>query len=346
METNERKKRAVIIGPYLIHNFGDDLIGLILAQHLQHNNYSVTIPGLSATNARWLGLEFSTSTRSALRGADLIVNGGGGTLGETGIRPSEGHRKRMLKAALYGGLQRKSIVTTAVGAGPLTRRRGVFITRAICALSSAVGVRDDESHATLEAIGVPSHKITTGADVALLTDHLPFPKRHSADKLGIQFDIAPYVTEANNGNEHEIQKELARYVDAHDDNVKLLRNSDHPPDLLQYTNKNIPTLQYTYMPDFLCGLVQLRCVITSHLHIAIAAYANRIPCFSLYVREKTERFYRQIERPERAMPLSGAQKDDLMSFLSEAEKAEWQPKDEEKLKELKKYSKDLLRLLE
>lgn len=346
MGTNEPQKRAVIIGPYLLHNFGDDLIGLLLAQHLQRNNYSVSIPGLSAANAKWLGIDVATSTETALRDADLIVNGGGGTLGDTGVRPSEGHRKRLLKASLYGRLRRRHVITTAMGAGPLTRRRGILTTRAICALSSHVGVRDEESRATLEAIGVPSRKITTGADVALLADRLPFPRHRPTGKIGVQFDIAPYLNESNNGNEHKIQKELVRYVDAHDENIVLLRNSGRPSDLLQYTQKNVPGLNYTYMPDFLGGLTQPRCVITSHLHIAIAAYANRIPCFSLYVREKTARFYRQIDRPERAIPLSEATPDHLISFLREAETTHWDPKDEEKLTELKNQSTTLLHLLD
>jgi len=348
MQPQTLSQRAVIIGPYFLHNFGDDLIGLVIAQQLQRLRYEVTIPGLGAENARWLGIHSSDSNASPLRSANLIINGGGGTLGDTGVNPSEGHRIRLLKASLYGRLKGRPVITTAMGAGPLSRFRGRLTTRMICALSQRIGVRDYESQATLQTIGVPSRKITTGADVALLAADLPFISSTNENKLGIQFDINPYLPTPNSKGlpQHSIRNKLIEYIDTKPHQVLLLRNSDRPSDLLDYTTANPETLNYTLMPDFLSGLTRLRCIVTSHLHLAIAAYANRIPCFSVYVREKTARFYRQIGRPERALPLDRARTTDIEQFIESAKEATWQEYDEKNLTHLKAESRRLLQIIE
>src|SRR5690606_27259768 len=46
----------VIVGPYLLHNFGDDLIGAVLAKHMQERGRAVAIPNLGWKNAEWLQL--------------------------------------------------------------------------------------------------------------------------------------------------------------------------------------------------------------------------------------------------------------------------------------------------
>jgi polysaccharide pyruvyl transferase WcaK-like protein len=93
-------------------------------------------------------------------------------------------------------------------------------------------------------------------------------------------------------------------------------------------------------------LAGLKAIFTSHLHLAIAAYSQRIPCFSLYVREKTKRFYHQIGHPERAVALNGATVGDLQKIIEKAEKVHWTKKDEEKLQFLKQNAQKLLKILD
>jgi len=72
------------------------------------------------------------------------------------------------------------------------------------------------------------------------------------------------------------------------------------------------------------------------------AYSQRIPCFSLYVREKTKRFYDQIGHPERAIDLSTATVKDFEKLIEAAQNAEWTDRDEETLTRLQGEARTLL----
>lgn len=96
------------------------------------------------------------------------------------------------------------------------------------------------------------------------------------------------------------------------------------------------------MAAFLPRLAGLNAFFSSHLHQAIVAYSQRTPTFSLYVREKTRRFYEQIGRPEWAINLSTATVEDFHHLIKEAENAKWTDQDEETLQRLQAQSRTLL----
>lgn len=89
-------------------------------------------------------------------------------------------------------------------------------------------------------------------------------------------------------------------------------------------------------------ILQLTATALEYLHLAITAFSQRIPTFSLYVREKTKRFYEQIGRPERAIDRRHASPGDARRFLAAAEAAVWTEQDEDALQRLKKSAHGLL----
>lgn len=94
-------KKAVIVGPYRIHNFGDDLVGAIIAKHLQRRGYSVTIPLLEKQNADWLGTHYAERYGKLIEEADTIVVGGGGILSDTsGPRPGMSYLETVARHAV------------------------------------------------------------------------------------------------------------------------------------------------------------------------------------------------------------------------------------------------------
>lgn len=89
----------------------------------------------------------------------------------------------------------------------------------------------------------------------------------------------------------------------------------------------------------------LRAIFTPHLHLAITAYSQRIPTFSLYVREKTKRFCDRIGQPERAQDLSVAKPADFKRFIAAAQSAMRTDQDEETLQRLQGQASSVLAFL-
>lgn len=334
--------KIAIIGPYRYHNFGDDLIGAVIAYHLKRIGFSPVIPGLSKENCDWLGIEYSDSTISALLKSQNILIGGGGILGDSGIRPDNCYLKKAFCASIYGILSKKKVIISGVGAGPLAKLSSRLLTKAICQMTSKIGVRDNESYLFLKTLGIPDNKIIEGADLALVWRDIFDPVAGSKSKnIGVQLDIDPYMDKINKSNGIEVREILRRFISA-ENNVILITNGKWPSRLDDENNIKMPQLNYEYLPDFLGKLSSVRAILTSHLHLAIAAYASRIPCFSIYVREKTERFYRQIGHPERAVSLLGADRNKVQTILNELKTAVWTDYDEKTLDSLKKSANKLL----
>jgi len=336
-------KYATIIGPYRYHNFGDDLIGAVITKHLQLQKYNVCIPLLGKENAVWLGTEHSNNHEVAIQKSDVIIIGGGGLLGDAGILPDDYYRELALKAASMGTLTGKKVMTTGIGAGPLKLESSKKLTLEIASLSEKIGVRDSESRIFLEKLGVNNEKIIEGADLALLcSNYLKFEKTQN-NKIGVQFDIVSYkdIIE-NNPKVDEVYNAICRYSYRNSSKVILVSNGNYKSQIYNKSNPNFEMLCYNTFESFLPSLAGLKAIFTSHLHLAITAYSLRIPCFSLYVREKTKRFYNQIGHPERAIDLQFATVEDFERLIKEAEVAIWSDKDEERLQILQKGAKKLL----
>lgn len=340
-------KEAVIIGPYTIHNFGDDLIGAIMAKDMINKGYRVRLPFFTRANSTLLNLHSELNPTMAVNTADTVVIGGGGMFGDAGTQPKDTYRIMSLQASVRGRLQGKRVLTTGVGAGPLSLKKSYLLTYLICLLSEKIGVRDHESFKFLSSIGIRKKKIVEGADIALLSS-MYFPAgMHQTRKLGLQFDIGMFkdILEANN-NIQSIMEEIVRFIDQNVSNIVLISNNKLRSELYYCQQFDIDTLCYTgYLPPFMKHLSEIRAIFTSHLHLAITAYSYRIPCFSLYVREKTKRFYDQIGHPERAIDLKKATGEDCVLFLEQMSHAEWTSFDEERLREMQRSAKILLDII-
>jgi len=337
---------ATIIGPYRFHNFGDDLIGAIIAKHLQSKNFNVHIPLFGKANADWLGLEYCNGAEDSIMKSDVIIIGGGGILGDAGITPDDYYRELALQAASRGSNMRKRVITTGVGAGPLALEKSKALTLQIASLSERIGIRDVDSKIFLEKLGVNSNKLVEGADLALLCDkYLKFNKEPS-NKIGLQFDIVRFTDIIeNNPAIKDIFIAVMRYVSRNNSNIILLSNGYFRSQLDISSRNMCETLCYNELELFLPKLAGLRAIFTSHLHLAITAYSQRIPCFSLYVREKTKRFYSQIGHPERAIDLNIATTEDFNRLIKMAEESSWTTFDEEILIKLRKDASKLLEII-
>ncbi|WP_040162913.1 polysaccharide pyruvyl transferase family protein [Microbacterium gorillae] len=338
-------KNALIVGPYRAHNFGDDLVGGILAKHLQKEGYAVTIPRLSEENSTWLGTTFSEGYGKHFETADVIVVGGGGIMSDTsGAKPGASYLEIVARAGMDGRLAGKTVYVTSVGAGPWLVEKSKLLAYGVSLIAARVGVRDQESYDHLHGIGVGAKRLVLGADLALLTpDLLDFPTVQTG-RLGLQFDVKGFADVQGNRRLPKIVRALGSYAADHAADVVLIRNGEAKSEIAPFAPA-AERLSYRALADFLPHLAGLRALFTSHLHLAITAYSLRIPTYSLYVREKTRRFYEQIGHPERAIDLRTATVADLKRFLAAAETAVWTEDDEAALHRLKNESRKLIHFI-
>ena len=345
--TRKSDKQALIVGPYRVHNFGDDLIGAVIAKHLQAHGYSVSIPRLSADNARWLETQHAESYDGLFEASDLVVLGGGGIMSDTaGAKPGASYLEIISRAVAQGALTTQPLVITGVGAGPWLRDKSRRLALEVSEIAHRVGVRDLESYEHLRGLGVDDNKIVAGADLALLaSDYLRFRRRRARGRtIGLQFDISLFEDMRENPNLDAIQAAVVGFANDNVRNVVLVSNGRHRSQLAEAA-PDCELLRYARLKEFLPRLAGLDVLMTSHLHLAITAYSQRIPSFSLYVREKTRRFYDQIGHPERAVDLRTATVADVDRLLESLEGAQWTSDDEARLRELKSQSRKLLDLL-
>lgn len=336
------RKQALIVGPYRAHNFGDDLVGGILAKHLQQRGYKVTVPRLGRANSTWLGTRHAENYDGAFESADTIVVGGGGIMSDTsGAHPGASYLDIVARAGMKGLLAGKPLYVTSVGAGPWTLERSRMLAFGVSLVANRVGVREQESYDHLRNLGVAEEKLVLGADLALLTPELlPF-RPAQGGKFGLQFDVNAFRDVAHNPALPAIVETVGTYAQTHASDVVLLRNGKTASEIAEAAPE-AERLSYTTLETFLPRLAGLRSLFTSHLHLAITSYSQRIPTYSIYVREKTRRFYEQIGHPERALDLRHATAEDAKRFLAQAESATWSDEDETTLLQLKNEARTLI----
>lgn len=340
-----RKRQALVVGPYRAHNFGDDLVGGILAKHLQRQGYEVTIPRLSESNSAWLATRHAEDYDGQFEKADVVVLGGGGIMSDTsGAKPGSSYLDIVARAGMNGLLHNTPVYITSVGAGPWILERSRMLAFGVSLISEKVGVREQESYDHLKSLGVTDKKLVLGADLALLTPDLLNFRAKASGKLGLQFDVNAFTDVQGNPHLPAIIDAVGEYARTHAADVVLLRNGKAKSEIAPAAPE-AELLSYTRLQTYLPRLAGLRALFTSHLHLAITSYSQRIPTYSLFVREKTRRFYEQIGHPERAIDLRGATVDDLKRFIAAAETAAWTDQDESTLQRLKQESRKLIDLV-
>lgn len=338
-------KKALIVGPYRAKNFGDDLVGGIIAKHLQSLGYDVSIPRLGEANSEWLGTRHSGGYDGLFETADVVVVGGGGIMSDTsGAKPGASYLNIVVEARMAGKITNAPIYVTSVGAGPWILERSRMLAHGVSLIAEKIGVREQESYEHMRGLGVTENKLVLGADLALLTPDLlnfsPIPN----GKLGMQFDVQAFGDVKKNPHFAAIVAAAEKYASDHVSDVILVRNGKLKSELAAAA-PNAATLSYVKLSTFLPQLAGMRSLFTSHLHLAITSYAMRIPTFSLYVREKTRRFYEQIGHPERAIDLRTATVDDFKRFIAAAETATWTDEDEATLQRVKGESRKLIEFI-
>ena len=341
-------RSIVIIGPYLIHNFGDDLIGAIIAKFYLQNNCSVYIPNLGKSNCEWLGITHYSTIKKLLKShkIDGVIIGGGGILGNSGNKSHNLYFLRSFKAALYSFYKKIPCVILGVGAGPINTKMGSILVKYTSKATKQIYVRDIESFTFLhEKLHINSNKINIGADLALLwPEYINMMSKPTLDKkyIGIQFDPQLLMKKMDPKKYNLFIKQLINFITVNKENIVFLSNNKNNSYITELIPGPIKILNYKNLIDFLPIFSILNCLISTHLHMAIAAYAAKVPTYSFYVNEKTLRFYKQIGHTDRCVPFEHVDENTIGSFGINVENSDWNSNDEIILQSLKEKANSSL----
>jgi polysaccharide pyruvyl transferase WcaK-like protein len=335
---------AGIVGPYRYQNFGDDLIGLILARQLSRIGFEeVWMHDIAPANAGMVGAIVRPRSDVIWR-PKLVVIGGGHILGDGSYLPGVYYQRLAFFAALTRWLIRRRTEICGVGAGPLALWRARLYAGFTCRLVKRVGVRDAESSRfVMGSLKCAEAKVAEGADLALLWPKLLPTRIHEPEDrfaVGVQMDLPRSIETKNLKVSHSALRPLG-------DRVMYLSNGRRATRARSIFQLPGPESNYRSMPEFLQELTRCRILITSHLHLAIAAYAARIPSFTLAINSKTRRFYDQIGHPDRCLELSSSDSTEANRALMELVRRAtydcgWSAHDERRLAELQQNAGRLL----
>ncbi len=175
MKNSRRVRRVVLSGYYGFGNAGDEAVLAAIVSDLRELDPTLEITVLSRdptdTFVR-LGVaaanrEHFASVAAALRGADLLISGGGSLLQNV---TSQRSLPYYLGVVMTARALRVPVFFYAQGIGPIRGPFGRLLMRVVANRVQFITVRDDESKALLESLGVRRPKVDVTADPAFAWD--------------------------------------------------------------------------------------------------------------------------------------------------------------------------------
>ena len=174
---NEKPLRLLLAGYFGFDNAGDEAIFESIVENFRRLEPDIQLTALvnGEETARRLGVDTVPrkdvgAVWQAMRKHDAFVLGGGGLFQDVTGPGSVFYYGGLL---IMASLARCPSVFFCQGYGPVRRPLQRFFTKQVLRLPSLITVRDDESKAELQDLGVPVDRVHLAADPALLLSPLP-----------------------------------------------------------------------------------------------------------------------------------------------------------------------------
>ncbi|WP_273827530.1 polysaccharide pyruvyl transferase family protein [Providencia rettgeri] len=313
------KNKIVIHGSQYKDNFGDTLLVKVIKDKLDVNFdvYSSTASpkvrqDLNIKKANLFDIIFSP----------YFIYGGGGYFGQPNNNINRWSKRFIIRHGLVGILRRlicKKYIFLGTGFGPLTYPAASLVAKFILNGADSINLRDKESinYASELVNGaklnetadlVPSyisnkHKKSPHANKLIL--HLHIPKN---DHKKLNYILQNFIAFKNKNFQNYLIEVIS---DSENDENQtwffdIIKN-DYP-EMITSTYQNFETTIEIIKNSIF--------VVTNKLHVAIVAASMQIPVASIYMHNKTQRFFEQLNRPESAIPLDSLnESNDLASFF-------------------------------
>jgi polysaccharide pyruvyl transferase CsaB len=330
----EGLSRVVIAGYYGAGNAGDEAIltGVLTILRRRLPGLSATVtsadPAQTASNYGVAAVLKSDKPAviAAIRDCDLVILGGGGLLHDhwpmdVGNLFSDPADISYPAYAALAALFNKPLELFAIGVGPLTTSAGRRYTRMVCDQAQAILVRDTESKALLEELGVDSRRIEVTPDPAFLLNA-------PAATLQLQRPILGVALRNWNHNawEAEAAAALDEFVSRRGGSVLLLpferstdtEVADRVRSQMRFADR-AHQLDRAGDPAQLAGAIGACDVVAGmRYHSVLFAMRQGVPAIGLAYDPKVRRLFRAAGAEEYAIELNEIRTPDLVARIESA----------------------------
>jgi polysaccharide pyruvyl transferase WcaK-like protein len=322
-------------------NYGDYLFAELFYKTVENNNkqgenlfFEFSRFGFSSYFRKELQYKHKQTFRD-LKEADLMVLFSGGYFGERNntLKENTFRFMRYVPVSTWFILRKKPIIISGVGGGPITnpllRKSMTFIMKN----AELVSVRDEETKAYYSHYGVDSKKMIVTSDTAQVIDaesldaldksvennfksslsnkKIIFLHIYGKDDVdqNIKNKIVPALNEFLKEN-----KEFGVVVGC--DWKSKIAFEKHPIFSALETN-NKTYYEYTSPNQFSAFLNHVDLILTPKLHVGIlgSTFSKSVLSFPMH-KEKTLRYYKQIEEEDRCLPLDGISSEEFRKALT------------------------------
>ncbi len=287
-----------LVGRYGRGNFGDDLMAALLGAHLGRRGHACAVLGFDTHAAAALGLSAAANPAELVEWSDAIVLGGGALLTPRTLRINRdlGSRSGGLCDATRAECERrgKPLFLISVGGDTSPWERLAPAQQALVRACRAATVRHPEAvavfaNAACEAACYP--------DLALQASRFfPMPPRRAADRLVIGIDVY-WSNLLARGAPHAAW--LLRSVVRHRSDLSFVFLDSTHRDRVPFralappsTAANAERYQFGDLREDLGRIAALDLVLSSRLHVGVAALSYGVPFVSLFGETKTSLFFK------------------------------------------------------
>jgi polysaccharide pyruvyl transferase CsaB len=326
------QRRVVISGYYGYNNSGDDVMlqSIIAGLHEKHDNLRLTVlsrkPG--ETRARFgvdaVGRFNILRILSRLRGADMLITGGGNLVQD------ETSTQSLLYYLWVIGIARRmgaKNMLYAKGIGPVNRPQNIRRVQKSLQQVDLITLREPGSKNILSEMGVtrPSIHVTADAAFALA----PSPAPHVPARYGITGQYFCIALRHWMTNPPELEAEVARFADTISQKygytaVFVLMRAEQDGDISRRTMALMRSPAVLAEPppgdvtDTRAILGGARFTLAMRLHAIIYAMEYGVPAIGLVYSPKIRQFMQSVAQ-ESHMPVEDASCEILLRFAHEIE---------------------------
>lgn len=325
--------RLLIAGSYGHGNTGDEAILSTIVSHLRAKIpyvRLVVVAGDTEAVSRQHGVETVSwadwaAIAQAVQNSDAVIQGGGGIFFDyTDFHPWNLFENNAPDLAHYGGfsllatLYRKPFMVYGVGVGPLFTESGRKLVRVVHSLAHKITVRDVESKAVLEGIGVGSDRVEVTTDPAFCIKPADANEaRRILGDHGINFErpviaITPRPWDYSQpGWEDQLSEALSPFASAKQAQILLIPFHKGYDDVTVLrvqqllANNETFTLRSEYTPQEIAGVIGVcDLLIGMRLHSILFAILTATPAVALSYDPKVRSLTRRIGHEEICVDLT------------------------------------------
>lgn len=308
-----RNKRILLSGYYGFNNSGDDAILKAIVKDLKRADESLEIIALSNNPKLTEDVyEIKAVNRfriieviKAIKRCDLFISGGGSLLQDVTSTRSILYYLALMEIAL---LLRKPVMVYANGIGPINRKMNRVLTRMILNRVDYITLRDEDSKAFLQELGVTNENIIVTADPVFTLeasesnriDQIFAIEGIPLDKPLVGISIRKWVKEENLID--NLSKTIEYMISRYSVNVVLIP-MHYPEDLLisqhlleRVNVKGCYLISNRYGVEEIIGIIKrTRFIIAMRLHSLIYAAVQNIPMIGIVYDPKIKSFLDSME---------------------------------------------------